>query len=193
VAAAWVLVALAAPLLAPEDPLAQTSPRFLPPSGSHLFGTDEIGRDVLSRVLYGARISLPLALLLVALAMTVGAILGGVAGYFGGWIDEVDAAHNPILTELFASFTSALREAVFDVSADRELQVDASPAHLDLAAAIRAGDPEAAAAATSAHLDATIRTLKVLLMSTTLREPRADQTPAGLFTERTRPGAARAG
>jgi peptide/nickel transport system permease protein len=88
VAAAWVLVALAAPLLAPEDPLAQTSPRFLPPGGSHLFGTDEIGRDVLSRVLYGARISLPLALLLVALAMTIGAILGGVAGYFGGWVDE---------------------------------------------------------------------------------------------------------
>jgi peptide/nickel transport system permease protein len=89
VAAAWVLVALAAPLLAPEDPLAQTSPRFLPPGGSHLFGTDEIGRDVLTRVLYGARISLPLALLLVALAMTIGAILGGMAGYFGGWIDEV--------------------------------------------------------------------------------------------------------
>jgi peptide/nickel transport system permease protein len=89
VAAAWVLVALAAPLLAPEDPLAQTSPRFLPPGGSHLFGTDEIGRDVLTRVLYGARISLPLALLLVALAMTIGAILGGMAGYFGGWVDEV--------------------------------------------------------------------------------------------------------
>jgi GntR family transcriptional regulator, transcriptional repressor for pyruvate dehydrogenase complex len=75
----------------------------------------------------------------------------------------VDAAHNPILTELFASFTSALREAMFDIFADRELQLDATPAHLDLAAAIRAGDPEAASAATSAHLDATIRTLKALL------------------------------
>jgi peptide/nickel transport system permease protein len=89
VAAVWVLVALAAPLLAPDDPLAQTSPRFLPPGGSHLFGTDELGRDLLSRVLYGARISLPLALLLVAMAMTVGGVLGGVAGYFGGWVDEV--------------------------------------------------------------------------------------------------------
>jgi GntR family transcriptional repressor for pyruvate dehydrogenase complex len=75
----------------------------------------------------------------------------------------VDAAHNAILTEQFASFTSALREAMFDVFSDRELQVDASPAHLDLAAAIRAGDPEAASAATSAHGDTTIRTLKVLL------------------------------
>ena len=89
VVTAWVLVALAAPLLAPDDPLAQTSPRFLPPGAAHLFGTDELGRDVLSRVLYGARISLPLALLLVALAMTIGSVLGGVAGYFGGWIDEV--------------------------------------------------------------------------------------------------------
>jgi GntR family transcriptional regulator, transcriptional repressor for pyruvate dehydrogenase complex len=75
----------------------------------------------------------------------------------------VDAAHNPILTELFASFTSALREAMFDVFADRELQVDATPAHLDLATAIHAGDPEAASAASGSHLDATIRTLKALL------------------------------
>jgi GntR family transcriptional regulator, transcriptional repressor for pyruvate dehydrogenase complex len=75
----------------------------------------------------------------------------------------VDAAHNPILTELFASFTSALREAMFEVFADRELQLDANPAHLELAAAIRAGDPEAASAATGAHLDATIRTLEALL------------------------------
>jgi GntR family transcriptional regulator, transcriptional repressor for pyruvate dehydrogenase complex len=75
----------------------------------------------------------------------------------------VDAAHNPILTELFASFTTALREAMFDLFDDRELQVDATPAHLDLAAAIRAGDPEAASAATSAHLDATIRKLQALL------------------------------
>src|SRR6266498_1885721 len=63
----------------------------------------------------------------------------------------VDAAHNPILTAMFAVF------------ADRDLQLDANPAHLQLAAAIRAADPEAAAAATSAHLDATIRTLQALL------------------------------
>jgi DNA-binding FadR family transcriptional regulator len=75
----------------------------------------------------------------------------------------VEAAHNLVLTELFASFTSAVREAMFDVFADRELQLDATPAHLDLAEAIRAGDPEAASSATSAHLDATIRTLEALL------------------------------
>jgi peptide/nickel transport system permease protein len=88
-AGTWLAVALLAPLLAPDDPLAQTSPRLLAPGGGHPFGTDELGRDVLSRVLYGARISLPLALLLVALAMTIGGTLGGVAGYFGGWVDEV--------------------------------------------------------------------------------------------------------
>jgi peptide/nickel transport system permease protein len=88
-AAAWVVAALAAPLLAPSDPLAQGAPRFLPPSAAHLFGTDELGRDVLSRVLYGARISLPLAALLVGLSMVIGAVLGGIAGYFGGWVDEL--------------------------------------------------------------------------------------------------------
>jgi GntR family transcriptional repressor for pyruvate dehydrogenase complex len=71
----------------------------------------------------------------------------------------VEAAHNPILTELFTSMTSAM----FDVFDDRELKVDATPAHLDLAAAIRAGDPEAASSATSRHLAATIRQLETLL------------------------------
>jgi GntR family transcriptional regulator, transcriptional repressor for pyruvate dehydrogenase complex len=81
----------------------------------------------------------------------------------------VDAAHNAILTELFASFTSALRETLFGVFADSELRSDASSSHLDLAAAIRAGDPDAAVAATSRHLDATIRTLRSLL-----RQPARD-------------------
>jgi GntR family transcriptional regulator, transcriptional repressor for pyruvate dehydrogenase complex len=81
----------------------------------------------------------------------------------------VDAAHNPVLTELFGSFTSALREALFGVFADSEVHTDATSSHLDLAAAIRAGDPDAAAAATSRHLDATIRTLRSLL-----REPGRD-------------------
>jgi DNA-binding FadR family transcriptional regulator len=75
----------------------------------------------------------------------------------------VAAAHNPVLSELFASFTTALREALFNAVADHELRVDASPGHLDLAAAIRAGDPQAATAATSAHLDATIGALQALL------------------------------
>ena len=87
VALAWIVIAIFAPLIAPHDPLAQNAAPFEPPSSAHLFGTDELGRDIFSRVLYGARISLPLALLLVALAMTIGSILGALAGYFRFWVD----------------------------------------------------------------------------------------------------------
>ena len=88
-AALWAFVAVAAPFIAPQNPLARVAPSFLAPSGAHLFGTDELGRDELSRVIYGARVTLPLALLLVALAATLGGILGGIAGYLGRWVDEV--------------------------------------------------------------------------------------------------------
>lgn len=86
-AAAWIVVAVLAPLLAPHDPLAQDAAPLLSPSGDYLFGTDELGRDVLSRVIFGARLSIPLALLLVGLAVLIGATLGAVAGYFGGIVD----------------------------------------------------------------------------------------------------------
>lgn len=85
--AGWVIVAILAPVLAPYGPLAQDAVQLQPPDGAHLLGTDELGRDVLSRVIYGARVSLPLAALLVVLAMTIGTVLGGLAGYFGGWVD----------------------------------------------------------------------------------------------------------
>jgi peptide/nickel transport system permease protein len=88
-AAAWILVAIFVPWIAPYDPLAQTSRLFAEPSAAHIFGTDELGRDVLSRVLWGSRLSLPLAFFLVAAALAVGGLLGGIAGYFGGWVDEV--------------------------------------------------------------------------------------------------------
>lgn len=88
-AATWVVVAILAPVLAPFDPLEQNAVPLSPPGGDHLMGTDELGRDVLSRVLYGARISIPLALLLVSLAVLIGATLGAIAGYFGGIIDSI--------------------------------------------------------------------------------------------------------
>jgi peptide/nickel transport system permease protein len=87
IAVIWVLIALFAPWLAPHDPLAQNAVPSQAPSLHHLFGTDELGRDVLSRVIYGSRVSLPIALILVALAMTIGSIFGAVAGYFGGFLD----------------------------------------------------------------------------------------------------------
>jgi peptide/nickel transport system permease protein len=87
IAIAWILVAIFAPLIAPHDPLAQNATPAQSPSLHHLFGTDELGRDVLSRVIYGSRVSLPIALALVALAMTIGSIIGSVAGYFRGFAD----------------------------------------------------------------------------------------------------------
>jgi peptide/nickel transport system permease protein len=85
----WVVIAIFAPLIAPQNPLLQKFAILAAPSGAHWFGTDELGRDVFSRVLYGARITLPLAVILVIAAMIIGAVLGGVAGYFGGWVDNV--------------------------------------------------------------------------------------------------------
>ncbi|WP_433425183.1 ABC transporter permease [Microtetraspora malaysiensis] len=88
VAIAWIVIALAAPVLAPHDPLAQELPRLAPPGPGHWFGTDQLGRDILSRVLYGARVSIPLTLLLVAMSVLIGGLLGACAGYFGKWVDE---------------------------------------------------------------------------------------------------------
>ena len=85
----WLIVVIAAPLLAPHDPLAQDLPPLAPPGAGHWFGTDELGRDVFSRVLYGARVSIPLALLLVVLSLLIGGTLGACAGFFGRWVDEI--------------------------------------------------------------------------------------------------------
>jgi len=87
--ALWAVVAVLAPWIAPADPLAQASATLQPPSAAHWFGTDELGRDVFSRVLYGSRISLPLGFLLVAGATVIGSVVGGLAGFFGGWVDSV--------------------------------------------------------------------------------------------------------
>ncbi|MCS6847934.1 MAG: ABC transporter permease [Anaerolineae bacterium] len=86
----WLLIALLAPLIAPYSPTAQrVTNRLKPPSAQHVFGTDELGRDIFSRVLYGARVSLPVALAVVAMTGTVGVLLGAVAGYAGGLLDEI--------------------------------------------------------------------------------------------------------
>jgi len=84
-----VLAALAGPAAAPVDPYhISAAEKLKPPSASHWFGTDDLGRDLLSRVLTGTRISLSVAAVVLALAMTLGVGLGLVAGYWGGWTDE---------------------------------------------------------------------------------------------------------
>jgi ABC-type dipeptide/oligopeptide/nickel transport system permease subunit len=85
----WIFVAIFAPELAPYKPDALTDSLSAAPSSAHLFGTDQLGRDVLTRVMYGARISLPISALLVLISMTIGGILGSIAGFFGGFIDTL--------------------------------------------------------------------------------------------------------
>jgi peptide/nickel transport system permease protein len=83
-----VVIALAAPLIAPYDPDAQASERLLPPSWSNLMGTDELGRDTFSRIVFGARVSLQVGIISVFIALLAGALFGIAAGFFGGRIDS---------------------------------------------------------------------------------------------------------
>jgi peptide/nickel transport system permease protein len=84
-----VAVALAAPVLAPYDPVAQIAKPLLPPGSPYLLGTDEFGRDELSRLIWGARVSLYVGGLAVLIALGLGATAGVVAGFFGGWADDI--------------------------------------------------------------------------------------------------------
>lgn len=84
----WVMVAILAPLISPFDPLAQNiGNRMKSPSSSNLFGTDELGRDVFSRVVHGARVSLPIGIIVILFAVIAGCIIGATAGFFGGVYD----------------------------------------------------------------------------------------------------------
>jgi peptide/nickel transport system permease protein len=85
-----ILVAIAAPLISPFDPNAQdTFRRLEPPSKQHPLGLDDLGRDVLSRILFGARVSLRVGFSVVILASVIGITLGAMAGYFGGMVDTI--------------------------------------------------------------------------------------------------------
>ena len=85
-----VLVAMLAPLIAPYDPIAQNLTQTLQsPSTAHWLGTDKFGRDVLSRLIWGAQVDLRVGFLAVVIPFVLGSIVGAIAGYFGGWIDTV--------------------------------------------------------------------------------------------------------
>jgi peptide/nickel transport system permease protein len=87
--AAWLLVAILAPWLAPYKPdVVDVTQRLLAPSSAHWLGTDALGRDVLSRLLYGARVSLFVSILVVLLGAAFGILVGGIAAYAGGWIEH---------------------------------------------------------------------------------------------------------
>ncbi len=98
-----VLVGLLAPVLAPYDPNEMNIPaRLQAPGAEHLFGTDEMGRDILSRVMYGARISIAVGVIIVAVSAAIGIVLGSLSGYFGGRADQAVLA----VTDMILAFPS---------------------------------------------------------------------------------------
>ena len=109
--AVFVACALFAPWIAPYDPAHIDLPmRLMGPSTSHWFGTDELGRDILSRIIYGARISMLVGGCVVAASLTLGLIFGSIAGYYGGITDRV---LNVVVMNAFMSFPGILLAIAF--------------------------------------------------------------------------------
>lgn len=97
-----VVVSLAAPVLVPVDPLSIRGRPLLPPGGDFVLGTDMLGRDVMAGIVHGARVSLMIGLISTVIAVLIGISVGAIAGFFGGWIDEVLVR----ITEFFQTIPS---------------------------------------------------------------------------------------
>jgi peptide/nickel transport system permease protein len=101
----FIVIAVFAPAIAPYDPIeVNISKSLLPPSSDHIFGTDQFGRDIFSRVVYGARIEVGIILLVTVISGTIGVAVGITAGYFGGIIDDVLMR----ITDVFLSFPNLI-------------------------------------------------------------------------------------
>lgn len=107
------LLAIFAPLIAPYDPLegigGLRGARLVPPSWTHPFGTDDLSRDILSRVLYGSRLTLLVVVLVAVIATPIGLAVGTTAGYFGGWVDVVLMR----ITDIFMAFPRLILALAF--------------------------------------------------------------------------------
>ncbi|MEM5365985.1 nickel transporter permease [Paraburkholderia azotifigens] len=135
-----VIVAIIGPWIAPHDPLRQVlSDRLLPPgSASHWLGTDQLGRDILSRIIYGSRLTLSIAILVVVVVVPIGLLIGTAAGFFGGWVDNVlmrvtDIALAFPKIVLALAFAAALGPGV--INAVIAISITAWPAYARLARA----------------------------------------------------------
>ena len=135
-----VIVAIIGPWIAPHDPLRQVlSDRLLPPgSASHWLGTDQLGRDILSRIIYGSRLTLSIAILVVVVVVPIGLMIGTTAGFFGGWVDNVlmritDIALAFPKIVLALAFAAALGPGV--INAVIAISITAWPAYARLARA----------------------------------------------------------
>src|SRR6202167_3819305 len=106
-----VVIAVLAPAISPYDPAAiDLANRLTPPSHAHWFGTDELGRDIFSRILSGARLSLMVAVSVVGVSLSLGLVLGGLAGFYGG---RVDTLLNVFVMNAFLSFPGILLAIAF--------------------------------------------------------------------------------
>lgn len=109
--ALFVIMGLFAPLVAPYDPAQiDLAGRLTPPSAPHWFGTDELGRDILSRIIFGARISMMVGISVVAASLAIGLVLGCVTGYYGGRLDRFV---NVVVMNAFLSFPGILLAIAF--------------------------------------------------------------------------------
>ena len=105
-----VLVAALAPLLAPQSPIAQDlAQRLQPPSAAHWLGTDELGRDIYARIVWGSRITLTIVALVAVIVGPVGLLVGTVAGYAGGWLDTILMR----VTDIFLAFPRLILALAF--------------------------------------------------------------------------------
>ncbi len=105
-----IITAMFAPLIAPFSPIGQDlGNRLQPPGGTHWMGTDELGRDIFSRIVYGARITLTIVALVAVIAAPVGLLIGAIAGYFGGWVDRVMMG----ITDVFLSMPKLILALAF--------------------------------------------------------------------------------
>lgn len=107
---ALVLVAAFAPWIAPQSPIGQDlGNRLLPPGSAHLMGTDELGRDIFSRVIHGSRITLLIVALVAIISAPLGLLVGAVSGYFGGWVDKLLMG----ITDVFLSMPKLILALAF--------------------------------------------------------------------------------
>lgn len=119
VVALWVFLAAAAPIIAPYAPLKQDIVnRLAEPSTIHLLGTDVLGRDILSRILHGARISIPVGIAAVIFACILGILIGSIAGFLGGIVDELTMR----LTDLMLSFPTVILALVITAALGAGIQ-----------------------------------------------------------------------
>jgi peptide/nickel transport system permease protein len=116
----FLFLAVFGELLAPHDPYAAdiTNSKLLGPSLSHPMGTDELGRDILSRIMTGTRISVQVALIVLGFAVVFGTIIGLIAGFWGGWVDEVLMR----LTDMFLAFPALILAVAIAASLGRNLR-----------------------------------------------------------------------